>query len=55
MIADEFAAWEELFEDDWPKVKRVFFALRLHGVYLVDLNTNNIRVKPFIRPPADLP
>jgi hypothetical protein len=33
---------EEVFEERWPIVQRVRSALRGHGIYIADLNPNNV-------------
>jgi hypothetical protein len=33
----------ELWEDDWPTVRKLVYALQRYGIYYYDLNKNNIR------------
>lgn len=33
----------ELWEDDWPTVRRLVYALQRYGIYYYDINKNNIR------------
>lgn len=42
-IAETIAAWSELFGAHWPQVRKLYHALKGLGIYLTDLNTNNIR------------
>jgi hypothetical protein len=44
-LAEWEADKEEQFDDDWPAARRVIFALERYGVYLVDVNPGNIRLR----------
>lgn len=44
--AEQLAAWREIFGENWPAVRQLLYELRSHGVYLADLNTNNIVFSP---------